>query len=100
MSFTLSIPSPRLLVPRVQLSPVRQRVSPVRRIHSPRRQTSIVRKTRSPRRPIYNSKTRAIYYKTNKQKFHTNPHINPETNRKIKQGGKTYQRLVTIYGMP
>lgn len=37
---------------------------------------------------------------TDKQKFHKNPNINPETGKFIKIGGQTYQRLNKKYGVP
>jgi hypothetical protein len=43
---------------------------------------------------------RTKLYRLNKQKFINNPGVNPETNRKIKQGGRTYKNLVSFYGTP
>lgn len=37
---------------------------------------------------------------TDKQKFHKNPNINPETGKFIKIGGQTYHRLNKKYGVP
>lgn len=79
MSLHISLPSPRLLIPRVQLSP--------------RRQSPTVKKISSVNRRTQN-------FKMNQQKFYKRPSINPETNRKIKIDGKTYKKLVTIYGQP
>ena len=35
-----------------------------------------------------------------KKSFHAHPTINPDTNRKIKNGSDTYERLVAKYGEP
>ncbi len=37
---------------------------------------------------------------TDKQKFHKNPNVNPETGKFIKIGGQTYQKLNKKYGVP
>jgi hypothetical protein len=93
MSLSVSVPSPRILIPRVQLSPVvRQRImdSPKRTRVSPKR---VYKKHVSPAK-------RSQAYKTNQQKFRSNPNINPETGRKIKSTGQKYKSLVAYYGLP
>lgn len=37
---------------------------------------------------------------TDKQLFHKNPNINPETGKHIKIGGQTYNKLTSKYGIP
>lgn len=67
-------------IPKVRLSP------------SIRKKLSTIKKKKSP--------TRTKAFRTHKLNFHTNPTINPETNRKIKINGATYYKLVAKYGHP
>lgn len=116
------IGSPKIM-PRVHLSPkIKQRArnpqfkkaSPIktkivkvtkRKIRSPMR-TSPMRA--SPMRakitnavPVrVKSPNRSKAFLTQKEKFKLKPTVNPVTNRNIKIGGDTYNKLVKLYGNP
>lgn len=90
MSLSVTLPSPSRIIPRIQLSPrVRQKVIDFKK--SPKRYY---------RKQLKSPNKRTKSYLMNQRQFHAHPHVNPETNRKIKVHGKTYKRLVDIYGMP
>ena len=75
---TTRVGSPKT-IPRVTLSPkIRQKVSALRKKKSPKNNS----------------------FRTHKSDFYANPSINPETKRKIKINGPTYNKLVTKYGSP
>ena len=90
MSLSVRLPSPSRIIPKIQLSPrVRQKIVEIQA--SPKKYI---------RRPVRSPNKRTKAYLINKQKFHSNPNVNPETNRKIKRNSKTYKKLVDVYGMP
>jgi hypothetical protein len=85
----MSLPSPSKSLPKIQLSPrVRQKIIEIRK--SPKKYK------KSLKSPHKRTKAFVNY----QRQFHSNPSVNPETNRKIKRSGKTYKRLVTVYGSP
>lgn len=76
---TTRVGSPKT-IPKVRLSPaIRQKVATIKKKKSP---------------------TRTKLFRTNKTNFYTNPSINPETKRKIKINGPTYNKLISKYGYP
>jgi hypothetical protein len=93
MSYISARPISPKIIPKVQLSPqIKQKIAENQKI-SKIKQINKKPKVKSPNK-------RTKLYRLNKQKFIHNPGVNPETNRKIKQGGRTYKNLVSFYGTP
>ncbi len=88
--------SPKI-IPRVRLSPkIKFRSKSPGLKKSPRKIQMGPKK--SPKKSPQRNRSKAFLEA--KEKFRSNPTINPSTNRTIKINGDTYKKLVKLYGKP